>query len=142
MKKLLIIIMVLSTLLFAVSCGNSGIQDGDYSAQMPQDEHGWADTLTVTYSGGELTSATFESVGEDGAKKSELAPEEYPMDPPPSEWIPQLTDNVKASAGDPNAIEMIAGATNSSQNAKDMLAAINENAESGNTDTVLVEATQ
>ncbi len=142
MKKTLLLFIIVSALVFAVSCGSSGVQDGEYSAQTTQDEYGWSDTLTVTYSGGELSQVTFESINEEGTKKSTLSADEYPMDPPPSEWIPQMTENIKMSEGDPEAIEVIAGASISSENAKTMLSAINENANEGNTDTALVEAAQ
>ncbi len=142
MKKIITVLSICALLFTLVACGSSGYEDGTYTAQTTQDAHGWADVLSVTYSDGVLTDASFNSINEEGTEKSTLAPEEYPMDPTPGEWIPQLTENVKASEGVPEDIATIAGASLSSQNAKNMLEAINENAMEGNTDTAQVENEQ
>ena len=57
-----------------------------------------------------MVSATFESYDADGNKKSETTPDTYPMDPAPSEWIPQLSENILA-AGNSADIDGISGAT-------------------------------
>ncbi len=142
MKKLTLVLFICFALLLMSSCSGDTLQDGTYSAQTTQDEHGWSDTLSVTYSGGVLTDAMFESVNEEGTQKSTLTAEQYPMDPLPSEWIPQLTQNVKNSEGNPDNVDAIAGASLGTQNAKDMLSAINENAKDGNTDTIIIEGAQ
>ncbi len=136
MKKILFATIIICLLLTA--CSN-GITDGNYTAQMTSDDHGWTDTLSVTYEGGKVQSATFESIHEDGSLKSETTPEEYPMDPHPSEWIPTLSENIK-NADNADSIDGIAGATIGTTNAKLMMKAIEEKAKAGDTDTAMVSA--
>ena len=73
-----------------------------------------------------------------GNLKSEATAETYPMDPLPSEWIPQLEENVKA-AGTADKIEAVAGATSSSESVKVLMAAVEKQAKAGNTEVVLVD---
>ncbi len=132
-----IALLTFIAVLSLTACAGSG-NEGTYSAQTPQDGQGWTDTLSVTYEGGKITAAEFESVHEDGRLKSETTPEEYPMDPHPSVWIDELSENVKNASSSEDVVA-IAGATTASNNAKLMLAAIEKNAQEGNTDTAMVE---
>ena len=59
------------------------------------------------------------------------------MDPPPSEWIPQLSANVQ-KAGDSKHLDTIAGATHASASAKALLEAIEKNGKPGETIQVSV----
>ncbi len=137
MKHLTIILTFILVCALLSAC-SSGIKDGTYSAQMAEASEGYTDMLTVYYEGGKIADATFESVHEDGSLKSETTPENYPMTPHPSEWLGELSENVK-NASNADDIEMIAGATISSNNAKDMMRAIEEKAKAGDTNTAMVE---
>ncbi len=119
------------------SCG-TGIKDGTYSAQMAAPSEGYTDTLTITYSNGNVSDATFESIHEDGSLKSATTFDNYPMTPHPSEWISELSENV-LNAANSDEIDMVAGATNSSNNAKAMMKAIEEKAKAGDTNTAMVD---
>ncbi len=134
-KPILILCVIIFSALFA-ACGN-GIQDGTYSAQMKEASEGYTDTLTIVYEGGKVSDANFNSIHEDGTLKSDTTPETYPMTPHPSEWIPQLSENIENSTN-PDDIEMVAGATISSNNSKLMMAAITEKAKAGDTNTAMV----
>ncbi len=136
MKKTICLICIIFAVAMLASCG-SGINDGTYSAQMSEPSEGYTDMLSITYSGGSVSDAVFESIHEDGALKSETTFETYPMTPHPSEWIPQLSENVK-NADNADDIEMIAGVTISSNNAKAMMMAIEEKAKAGDTNTAMV----
>ena len=59
--------------------------------------------LSVTYKDGGSRDVDFDAKDANGNLKSE-ATGAYPMDPLPSEWIPQLEENVKA-AGTADKIE-------------------------------------
>ena len=113
--------------------------DGVYTAQMDdaaaEADYGWRNQLVVEYKDGKMVSATFESYDADGNKKSETTPETYPMDPAPSEWIPQLSENILA-AGNSADIDGISGATNASNDARALLAAIETEGKPGETITV------
>lgn len=143
MKKLLALALVVVLAFSMAACGGNKLKDGTYVAEMSDavaaDSYGWKDTVTVTVSGGKVTDAVFESYStEDGRPKSGETAETYPMDPAPSEWIPQLTANLKA-ASSADEVAAVAGATNASNNAKKLYAAALQAAADGNTETVVVE---
>ena len=116
MKKLLTLALAAVLALSLVACGGSGsIKDGTYTAQYKEPSH-----------------------DANGNLKSEATAETYPMDPLPSEWIPQLEENVKA-AGTADKIEAVAGATSSSESVKVLMAAVEKQAKAGNTEVVLVD---
>lgn len=123
----------------AASAENTAMADGVYTAQMDdaaaEADHGWRNQLVVEYKDGKMVSATFESYDADGNKKSETTPDTYPMDPTPSEWIPQLSENILA-AGNSADIDGISGATNASNDARALLAAIETEGKPGETITV------
>ena len=87
---------------------------------------------------GVITDVDFDAKDANGNLKSEATAETYPMDPLPSEWIPQLEENVKA-AGTADKIEAVAGATSSSESVKVLMAAVEKQAKAGNTEVVLVD---
>ncbi|MDD3428640.1 MAG: FMN-binding protein [Oscillospiraceae bacterium] len=141
MKKLLVIAMVAVLALSLVACGGSKIVDGTYRAELSdaaaEAAHGWKDYMVVTYAGGKITDVDYDST-KDGALKSEQTAETYPMDPHPSTWLPTLEENIK-KAGTADKIDAVAGATNTSETAKKLMAAIEKAAAEGNTTTVVVD---
>lgn len=141
MKKLLTLALVAVLALSLVACGGSGsggIKDGTYTAQYKEPSHDWTEYLAVTYKDGAITDVDFDAKDADGNLKSEATAETYPMDPLPSEWIPQLEENIK-TAGTADKIEAIAGATSSSESAKVLMAAVESQAKAGKTEVVLVD---
>lgn len=122
--------------------GSSPLQDGEYSAEVTDayaasSGHGWKEYLKVTVSNNQIETVEFDAL-KDGKKKSEATAEEYPMTPPPSEWIPKINEAIRA-AQMPEAMDTVSGATMSSGVARKLYAAVLEAAQSGNTQTVIVE---
>ena len=107
-------------------------------SQYKEPSHDWTEYLSVTYKDGVITDVDFDAKDANGNLKSEATAETYPMDPLPSEWIPQLEENVKA-AGTADKIEAVAGATSSSESVKVLMAAVEKQAKAGNTEVVLVD---
>lgn len=141
MKKILSIMFAGLMLVGLVACGGGKMKDGIYTAKVSQEYadavgHGWADQLTVTYKDGVITEVVYDSFNADGTNKKEATMEEYPMGPPdftaPSEWMPQLEENVKA-AGSSDKVEAVAGATSGSDTVKALLAAIEKDGKPGET---------
>lgn len=136
MKKIVALMLTLIMALSLAACGGSKMADGIYTAEMDdaaaEAAYGWRDTLVVEYKDGKMVSATFESYDAEGNKKSEASAEVYPMDPSPSEWIPQMSANI-AKAGEAKRIDTIAGATLASNNAVALLKAIEQNGQPGQT---------
>lgn len=138
MKKVFALSLVLVLALSLVACGGSKIADGTYTAEAAEASHGWTEKLTVTYKDGKIADVDFDGFDETGARKSEKSAEEYPMTPAASEWIPQLEANIKATSS-PDKVAAVAGATNSSANAKKLYAAVLEAAKAGKTEVVVVD---
>lgn len=122
MKKILAVCLIAVLALSLAACG-APAERMTYTAEAAQASHGYKDTLTVSFEGDKVVDAVFESYNEDGGKKSEASFEEYPMQPSPSEWIPQLSENVK-KAKTADDVAGVAGATYGSNNAKALYAAI------------------
>lgn len=139
MKKLLTLALAAVLALSLVACGGSGsIKDGTYTAQYKEPANDWTEYLSVTYKDGVITDVDYDAKDANGNLKSEATAETYPMDPLPSEWIPQLEENIKA-AGTADKIEAVAGATSSSESVKVLMAAVEKQAKAGNKEVVLVD---
>lgn len=146
MKKLTLFLLSALMLFSLVGCGGSKIVDGTYSAELSdaatEANHGWKDFLTVTYKDGKMVEVQFDSKDADGNLKSEwTTPENYPMDPQPSEWIPQLEENIKATSN-PDKVAAVAGATMGSNNAKELYRAVVEKAKAGDTTTAVIDTAE
>ena len=146
MKKLILFLLSALMLFSLVGCGGSKIADGTYSAELSdaatEANHGWKDFLTVTYKDGKMVEVQFDSKDADGNLKSEwTTPENYPMDPQPSEWIPQLEENIKATSN-PDKVAAVAGATMGSNNAKELYRAVVEKAKAGDTTTAVIDTAE
>lgn len=118
------------------------IADGTYRAEMSekitQEEQGWQGYLEMTVKTGEVTQAEFDYI-KDGKKKSETTKEEYPMEPPASEWIGQYAEKVMGAGLSGEKIDTITGATTSARDVNALYQAVLEAAKAGNTKTVVVD---
>lgn len=127
----------------AMDNANTRLVDGTYAAEM-SDEYvasagqGWQDYLKITVTGGMISDVEFDSL-KDGVKKSTVSAAEYPMNPPPAEWIPKLNEAIR-QAEMPEAMDTISGATRSSNDARRMYAELLKNAQTGNTEIVVLNA--
>lgn len=132
MKKILALALTAVLALALVAC-SSGPKDGEYTAEYKNASYGWKEYLTVTYKGGAVADVDFDAKDEKGALKSEAT--DYAMDPLPSVWMPQIEESIKSKG----EVEAVAGATNSSNSAKELLAAVNELVKAGKPGTTVVE---
>lgn len=146
MRKTIVFALVLVLSLSLFSCKKDDVKtmaDGTYTAIVDEtyaaeNGHGWQDMLTVTYKDGKIVSAQYDALSLDtGEKKSEQSDEAYPMPISVSEWIPALNENI-VKAGNSSNIDTIAGATSSSNIAKQLLKGIEENGKPGETITVSI----
>ncbi len=143
-KRMLCMCAMLMVAVLAVSlaaCGQKQMADGVYTAQADDayvdgDGYGWRDTLVLKYEGGQLVEAVFDSYNAEGAAKS--VPGNYEgMEVSPSEWVPQLSDNIK-NAASPDEVDTVAGASIASENARKMYKAILEKGKPGETIDVVL----
>lgn|SRR5699024_4369283 len=166
MKKLLSVLF-LSSALVLTGCGNEeapeetpedtaedvqddttvetaeGLQDGSYRVEdLNFGETGWKEALEVTVADGEITEATWESKDEDGNDK--IDDEDYQETMTnvdglgPQDFIPDLEGQL-VEKQDPVDVEVVSGATHTSEKFQDYAQQLVDAAEEGNTETIEVD---
>ena len=122
----------------------AALKDGSYRAEYDNaDERGWKAFVETTVEGGKITAATFDYANADGGLKS--ADEEYNTKmkeiagTSPSEFAPALAEAFVA-AQDPAKVDVVTGATSSSNDFTTLATALMANMQEGNTEVVVVEA--
>lgn len=149
MKKLLAG-LALSSALLLTACGSDteevaegGLQDGTYTLEeLNFGGTGWKEGLEIVVDGGEITDATWSSVNEEGMKKIEDDNYQETMTSTdgvgPQDFIPGLEEAL-VDAQDPSEVEVITGATGTSEKFVEYAKQVVEAAEAGNTDTIEVD---
>lgn len=117
------------------------LKDGTYKAETGFDERGWKAVHTITVSGGKVTESTFDYENEAGALKSEDAEYNKNMEEKSGISSKDATDKLdeeflKAQSAD---VEVVTGATHSTENFKATAAALLEAAAEGNTETIVLK---
>ncbi|MFL2100814.1 FMN-binding protein [Desemzia sp. FAM 23991] len=158
MKKLFSVsTLTLASALVLAACGSSeeatessesaasegGLQDGTYTlVEKNLDENGWKTDFSITVKGGEITESNYENVNEAGDKKSEDEAYQERMSEVsgvgPVEYFPQLNEQL-VETQDPAAVEVVTGATHSSESFKEYAQQLVDAAEEGNTDTIEID---
>ena len=120
-----------------------GLQEGTYRIEdLNFGETGWKEALEITVSGGEITEANWESVDEEGNNKIEDEDYQAAMsgvaDVGPQDYIPALEESL-VDAQDPADVEVVTGATSTSEKFQDYAQQLVDAAEEGNTETIEVD---
>ncbi|HZK46583.1 MAG TPA: FMN-binding protein [Atopostipes sp.] len=151
MKKLLAGLTLSSALLLAAcgsddaadTAGEGGLQDGTYSLEeLNFGETGWKESLEIIVADGEITDASFSSLDEMG--NSKIDSDEYQeamsnvVEVGPQEFIPTLEESL-VDVQNPADVEVVTGATSTSEKFKDYADQLVAAAEEGNTDTIEVD---
>lgn len=119
------------------------MKDGTYRAEFTEaDSHGWTDYVVVTVSGEKITQVEYDSLDADGKKKSLDTNYEETMKGAgsstwPSKFMPELAEQLKTKQ-DIEAVDDIAGATESSSAFKKLVKALKPKMEKGETGTTKV----
>lgn len=114
-------------------------KDGTYSGESDFDERGWKVVHSITIKDGKITESTFDYEDKDGNKKS--ANEEYNKNMKEKSGVSskdattQLNEQL-VKTQDVTAVEVVSGATHSSDNFIASTTALLEEAAQGNTDPV------
>jgi major membrane immunogen (membrane-anchored lipoprotein) len=117
------------------------LQDGTYTlSEKNFDTRGWKTEFSITVVDGKITESAYENVNEAGEKKSEDTTYQENMVAKvgigPADYFPQL-NNQLVEKQDPEAVEVVTGATGSSDTFKKYAPMLVEAAEAG--DTTLIE---
>lgn|SRR5699024_6516219 len=155
MKKFLSVLF-LSSALVLTGCGDKaetpedttnetaeGLQDGSYRIEdLNFGETGWKEALEITVDGGKITDATWESVDEEDNNKIEDEDYQETMtnvnDLGPQDFIPDLEGQL-VDKQDPADVEVVSGATGTSEKFQDYAQQLVDAAKEGNTDTIEVD---
>lgn len=142
--------LTLSSALLLTACGNdtaepteNGLEDGSYRVEDANfDANGWKEALDVVITDGEISEASWESVNEEGVNKIEDESYQEAMsnavDIGPQEFIPALEEDL-VDKQDPAEVDVVTGATGTSDKFKDYAAQAVEAAEEGNTETIVLD---
>lgn len=144
--------LTLSSALLLAACGSDnaadtpaegGLQDGTYSLEeLNFGETGWKEALEIVVADGKITDASFSSLDEMGNNK--IDSDEYQeamsnvVEVGPQEFIPTLEDSL-VDTQNPSDVEVVTGATSTSEKFKDYAQQLVDAAEEGNTDTIEVD---
>ena len=155
MKKLFLVsTLTLSSALVFAGCGGSdettesaasegGLQDGTYTLiEKNLDENGWKTDFSITVEDGKITESNYENINEAGNKKSEDEAYQERMAEVagvgPVEYFPQLNEQL-VETQDPSEVEIVTGATHSTESFKEYAQKLVDAAEEGNTDTIEID---
>lgn len=156
MKKLFSVsTLTLASALVLTACGGGseeatesaasegGLQDGTYTlVEKNLDENGWKTDFSIIVEGGEITESNYENVNSAGDKKSEDEAYQESMSEiagvGPAEFFPELNEQL-VETQDPSAVEVVTGATHSSESFKEYAQQLVDAAEEGNTDTIEID---
>lgn len=125
MNKKLVSLALVGIVLITLGAGcakKSVYKDGDYSAANPDfDSRGYKPQLTLTIKSDKVTAVNYDEVKQDGSKKSTdqqyAANMKAKTNVAPSEAYSKLSQDLIAKQ-DPNKVDKVTGATESSANFK------------------------
>lgn len=140
--KVLAASILTTVVLASCSSGDVTMKDGTYKAQFDSaDTHGWTDYVEVTVQDGKISSAVYDALNEQGMKKTEDANYQESMEPVsgtyPSKYSSELSTQL-VEKQDSEKVDIIAGATDSSNSFKKLIKDLEKNIKSGKTDTLNV----
>lgn len=126
-----------------VGCGSKGMKDGTYKSEFDSfDNHGWKGQVEITVADGKITDSKFDYVNEAGDLKSKDAEYQEKMKKVsgigPVEFSAQYAKAL-VEKQDPEAVDVITGATTSGDDFKALAKAAIQYANSGKTETALVK---
>lgn len=143
MKKFLALALAVVLAVSVLAGCAGGLKDGTYKAEAAEASHGWKDYLVVTVSGGEITEIEFDSLDENGNKKSVDPEYRGNMEPVsgtyPEKFFPDIVNEFTAK-GSVDKMDNITGATHSTDSFKALMTAALNNAKKGVTDVAIVTA--
>lgn len=122
------------------------LQDGTYTLETADfDENGWKVNFSMTVAGGEITESNYDYVNAEGALKSEDEDYQKRMSDKvgvgPQEYLPELNQQL-VETQDPEQVEVVSGATSSSESFKKYAQMLIDAAKEGNTEKIVADAAE
>ena len=134
---------VTSSMVESSTVAEGELQDGTYKlVEKNLDENGWKTDFTITVVDGMITESNYENLDKDGNKKSEDEGYQEAMAEKvgvgPKEYFPELNDQL-VDKQDPSEVEVVTGATHSSDSFKEYAQQLVDAAKEGNTETIEID---
>ena len=124
-----------------VSDESAELQDGTYTAVSDVDEHGWSLQFTIEVKDGKIESSDFDYVNEEGDLKSEDEEYNKNMEANGSSFADakEDLDNQLVDKQSAEEIDVVSGATNSTEVFEKAAKALIEAAQEGNTEEINID---
>ncbi|WP_262315687.1 extracellular electron transfer flavoprotein PplA [Lacticaseibacillus parakribbianus] len=126
----------------AKQTAGGALKDGTYKLEELAFSHGYKVEMSMTVADGKVSDTSYDYVDKDGKSKQDDKDYESSMKAKsgtgPKEYIPELNDSFKKNGSNVGAIDVVSGATESSQSFKNYAAQLVQAAQAGNTDTIQI----
>ncbi|HCY9401598.1 TPA: FMN-binding protein [Enterococcus faecalis] len=118
------------------------LKDGTYKLEKKNEKNGYRAVFEMTVKDGKITESKYDNINADGKSKTEDTKYEESMKAKsgvgPKEYIKQLNDSfVKAQSA--SGVEVVTGATHSSESFQNYAQQLIQAAQAGNTDTIEID---
>ena len=118
------------------------LKDGTYKLEEKNEKNGYRAVFEMTVKDGKITESKYDNINADGKSKTEDTKYEESMKAKsgvgPKEYIKQLNDSfVKAQSA--SGVEVVTGATHSSESFQNYAQQLIQAAQAGNTDTIEID---
>lgn len=118
------------------------LKDGTYKLEEKNYDHGYRVVFDMTVKDGKITKSNYDYLNEDGKSKQKDAEYEKSMKEKtktgPKEYIPALNKSLEQTQN-PDAVEVVTGATHSSENFKNYSQQLVQAAQAGDTNTIEID---
>ncbi|MDH5041425.1 FMN-binding protein [Enterococcus faecalis] len=126
----------------AKKVADGDLKDGTYKLEEKNEKNGYRAVFEMTVKDGKITESKYDNINADGKSKTEDTKYEESMKAKsgvgPKEYIKQLNDSfVKAQSA--SGVEVVTGATHSSESFQNYAQQLIQAAQAGNTDTIEID---
>lgn len=119
------------------------LKDGTYNLEEKNYENNYRVKMSMTVAGGKVTKTTYDYVDKDGKSKQDDKTYNEKMKKVsktnPKEYIPKLNKEFTDKGADVSSIEVVSGATHSSNSFKNYAQQLVQAAQAGNTETIEID---
>ena len=143
MKKRICFIFLFVSILLCGGCGSSKLKDGFYTAEMSDYSHGWKEYLCIMVKNDNIVYAEFNSKDPSGFIKAwdnAYMESMYSVEGTyPNEYTRKYVASL-IETQNPDAVDVVSGASHSGSNFTRLSAAVVEQAKKGDSSTIKVAA--
>lgn len=143
MKRMFCIVLIFAGMMLLTACGGqTGLQDGYYTAQASEFSHGWKEYITIMVKGGSIVSVEYNAENASGFIKSwdntYMQTMLHATGTYPNEYTRYYAGQLLDGQGEIK-VDALAGATSSYGSFQKLEAAVIEQAKQGDSSIVIVD---